>query len=71
MILSNGGKVLNFMGDGLLPMFPIEGAGEGAQVCKQALAAAVETREKVLSMPKLIEIDHLPPVRFGLALHVG
>ena len=71
VILSNGGEVLNFMGDGLLAMFPIERTGEGAQVCKQALAAAVETREKVLTMPKLIEMDHLPPVRFGLALHVG
>jgi adenylate cyclase len=71
VILSNGGEVLNFMGDGLLAMFPIERADETARVCNQALAAAIETRAKVLSMPKLTEMEHLPPISFGLALHVG
>jgi adenylate cyclase len=71
VILKNGGEVLNFMGDGLLAMFPIERADETAQVCDQALAAAIETRVRVLSMPKLTEMEHLPPVRFGLALHLG
>ena len=70
-ILSHGGEVLNFMGDGLLAMFPIDGAEETTSVCNQALAAAVEARAKVLSMPKLSEMEHLPAVRFGLALHVG
>jgi len=71
VILNNGGEVLNFMGDGLLAMFPIDHVDETAQVCDQALAAAIETRARVLSMPKLIEMEHLPPVRFGLALHLG
>jgi adenylate cyclase len=71
VILSNGGEVLNFMGDGLLAMFPIERQEESAQVCNQALAAAIETRGKVLTMPKLKEMEHLAGVRFGLALHVG
>lgn len=71
VILNNGGEVLNFMGDGLLAMFPIERSEETAQVCDKALAAAIETRARVLSMPKLTEMEHLPPVRFGLALHIG
>jgi adenylate cyclase len=71
VILSNGGEVLNFMGDGLLAMFPIERAEESVPVCSQALTAAIEARAKVLTMPKLTEMEHLPPVRFGLALHVG
>ena len=71
VILSNGGEVLNFMGDGLLAMFPIETPQETAQVCNQALAAAIETRAKVLNMPKLPAMEHLPAVRFGLALHLG
>lgn len=69
IILSNGGEVLNFMGDGLLAMFPIERPDESAEVCDQALAAAIETRTRILSMPKFAEIEN--PVRFGLALHVG
>lgn len=71
VILDNGGEVLNFMGDGLLAMFPIERAEETAEVCDRALTVAVEARARVLSMPKLPEMEHLPPVRFGVALHVG
>jgi adenylate cyclase len=70
-ILSNGGEVLNFMGDGLLAMFPIEMPEDIPTVCNQALAAAIEARTKVLSMPKLTAMEHLPGIRFGLALHLG
>jgi adenylate cyclase len=70
-ILSNGGEVLNFMGDGLLAMFPIEMPEDIPTVCDQALAAAIEARTKVLSMPKLTAMEHLPSIRFGLALHLG
>ena len=69
VILDNGGEVLNFMGDGLLAMFPIEHPEESTEVCNQALAAALETRTRVLSLPKLNGIEK--PVSFGLALHLG
>jgi adenylate cyclase len=52
-------------------MFPIDRAEQTASVCDQALAAAVEARTNVLSMPKLSEMEEFPAVRFGLALHVG
>jgi adenylate cyclase len=69
VILDNGGEVLNFMGDGLLAMFPIEHPEESTEVCNQALAAALETRTRVLSLPSLNGIEK--PVSFGLALHLG
>jgi adenylate cyclase len=70
-ILKHGGEVLKFMGDGLLAMFPIDSSDETTSVCKDALAAGMEARVHVLSMPKSIAMENLPPVRFGLALHVG
>jgi len=70
-ILSGGGEVLKFMGDGLLAMFPIDNTDETASVCNNALVAATEARAQISSMPKLMEMENLQPVRFGLALHVG
>ena len=69
VILDNGGEVLNFMGDGLLAMFPIEHPEESTEVCNQALAAALETRTRVLSLPNLNGTEK--SVSFGLALHLG
>ena len=71
VILSNGGEVLKFMGDGLLAMFPIDVADETESVCQMTLAVAKEARTKVRSLPKLAEMEDLPQVRFGLALHAG
>jgi adenylate cyclase len=66
-ILQHGGEVMKFMGDGLLAIFPIDGAGaEG--VCAGALAAAVEARSAVAAMDDAGNGDRL---RFGLALHLG
>jgi adenylate cyclase len=69
VILEAGGEVLKFMGDGLLAIFPIDGADPGP-VCERAYAAALSARERVSTM--------IPPnglasgdVRFGLALHIG
>ena len=62
-ILDHGGKVLKFMGDGLLAIFPIAGhRSEAREVCQEALAAACEARGNVAA---------LDSVRFGLALHLG
>jgi len=64
-----GGEVLNFMGDGLLAMFPIDN-GETSKVCRDALAAALEARAKVAQIEPT-GIDDLNEVRCGLALHLG
>lgn len=66
-ILEHGGEVMKFMGDGLLAIFPIDGAApEG--VCAGALAAALEARAAVAAMDGTENGDRL---RFGLALHLG
>ncbi len=66
-ILQHGGEVMKFMGDGLLAIFPIDGA-DADEVCAGALAAALEARTAVAAMDGAGNADH---VRFGLALHLG
>ena len=70
-ILSRGGEVLKFMGDGLLAMFPIDNDGETSMVCDDALAAAIESRTRVAEIEASTEIENIGEIRFGLALHVG
>jgi adenylate cyclase len=66
-----GGEVLKFMGDGLLAIFPIGEAGQGATPATAAVRAA---RSAITSMRQLNEgrrADRKPQLRFGVALHVG
>ena len=65
VILDHGAEVLKFMGDGLLAIFTI--AGDEADVCKRALAAARQAQANIA------ELSHsaMPGLRFGLALHIG
>jgi len=67
-IQNAGGEVLKYMGDGLLAIFPI--AGDGAAVCRAALAAARAFRAEVAKLNAGIA-DPAQRLRFGLALHVG
>jgi len=69
-ILNRGGEVLKFMGDGLLAMFPIDKDGEAQTVCADALAAALEARDKLAAID-LKGITNVKEIRFGLALHLG
>lgn len=70
-IMSHGGEVLKFMGDGLLAVFPIaEQDGNIQQVCSRVLEAARESRANVDGMHYPIG-DALERFRFGVALHVG
>ena len=69
-ILDAGGEVLKFMGDGLLAIFPIDGAEPGP-VCERAFAAALEARARVDAMAAQPGLPDGGRVRFGLALHVG
>ncbi|MGD9510009.1 MAG: adenylate/guanylate cyclase domain-containing protein [Geminicoccaceae bacterium] len=59
-----GGEVLKLIGDGLLAIFPLA-AGAPHRVCEAALGAART------ALDALAELDATPPVRCGLALHVG
>ena len=65
VILDHGAEVLKFMGDGLLAIFTI--AGDEADVCKRALAAARQAQTNVAALGR----SAMPGLRFGLALHIG
>jgi adenylate cyclase len=65
VILDRGAEVLKFMGDGLLAIFTI--AGDEAEVCKRALAAARQAQTNVAELSRTA----MPGLRFGLALHIG
>jgi adenylate cyclase len=65
VILDHGAEVLKFMGDGLLAIFTI--AGDEAEVCKRALAAARQAQTNIAELSRSV----MPGLRFGLALHIG
>jgi adenylate cyclase len=66
-----GGEILKFMGDGMLAMFPIASPAERAATAGRAVWAAAAAAEtiNVLNLGRAASGE--PPVRFGLALHVG
>jgi adenylate cyclase len=68
-IVDHGGEVLKFMGDGLLAIFPIAGKDDAGDVCRRALAGALDARAKIAALPRDSEDEQA--IRFGLALHVG
>lgn len=65
-VLEYGGEVLKFIGDGLLAIFPFDGARRTPEdMCAAALAAA---REAFQRRDELAAGD---AVKFGIALHAG
>ena len=68
-ILTHGGEVLKFMGDGLLAIFPLtEGVGDAREACYRALRAA---REAQVNVDAIDTARNAGGLRFGLALHLG
>ncbi len=65
VILDHGAEVLKFMGDGLLAIFTV--AGNEAEVCQRAVAAARRVRANIAELAD----SAAPGLRFGLALHIG
>jgi len=65
-----GGEVLKFIGDGVLAIFPVfEGATRNA--CDAALRATSAARAGMARLDKEREQQGLPPLPFGVALHLG
>lgn len=64
-----GGEVLKFIGDGVLAIFPI-GERSAAAACNAALRAAAASRAGMAHLSRRVA-QGLPPLPFGLALHVG
>jgi class 3 adenylate cyclase len=65
-----GGEVLKFIGDGVLAIFPI-GERPAAAACDAALAAVGAARAGMAHFDRTREAQGLPPLRFGMALHLG
>ena len=65
-----GGEVLKFMGDGVLAIFPVAG-GSPRNACDAALKAVAAARAGMAHLDEARERDGLPPLPFGVALHLG
>ena len=61
-IEKGGGEVLKFMGDGLLAIFPLTASDDASKIADRAIDAAAEA---------IAAVAALPPLRIGVALHVG
>ncbi|MCB9763491.1 MAG: adenylate/guanylate cyclase domain-containing protein [Alphaproteobacteria bacterium] len=69
-IQERGGEVLKFIGDGLLAIFRVHGLRSQAQACNAAMEAAMEALA-ALQRVNAAQDPALPPLRIGLALHLG
>ena len=65
-----GGEVLKFMGDGVLAIFPVQGAS-AKTACAAALNAVAAARSGMAHLDAARGREGLPPLPFGVALHVG
>jgi adenylate cyclase len=65
------GEVLKFMGDGLLAIFPSAGGSSDAEACESAFRAVEEARAEAAKLNEKRAVNGDPPLRFGLALHLG
>ena len=65
-----GGEVLKFMGDGVLAIFPVAG-GSPRNACDAALKAVAAARSGMAHLDEARRRDGLPPLPFGVALHLG
>jgi adenylate cyclase len=65
-----GGEVLKFIGDGVLAIFPIGERGPSV-ACDAALRAIAAARAGMAHLDAVRGEQGLPPLPFGLALHLG
>ena len=65
-----GGEVLKFIGDGVLAIFPVIGDRPG-EACDAALRAVSSARAGMAHLNVARREQGLPPLAFGVALHLG
>jgi adenylate cyclase len=65
-----GGEVLKFIGDGVLAIFPV-GDGPPAMACDAALRAVAAARAGMAHLDDERVKQGLPPLPFGMAVHLG
>jgi adenylate cyclase len=64
-----GGEVLKFIGDGVLAIFPVTGAP--VEACDAALRAVAAAGAGMAHLDAVRRSQGLPPLPFGVALHLG
>jgi len=69
-VLDAGGEVLNYIGDGVLAIFPIGDMSE-EEAAEAALGAAKEARRRLHDVNENLRFMGRDPLEFGVALHVG
>jgi len=74
-VIAAGGEVLNYIGDGVLAIFPMDGAAYGAadavDPAAAAIEAAVEARRRLADVNANLSAMGAAPLEFGIGLHVG
>jgi adenylate cyclase len=70
-IHNHGGEILKFIGDGLLAIFPIDGAGRADIAAQHALNAAREALDAVHLLADDPSMAGEPPLKIVVALHSG
>ena len=65
-----GGEVLKFIGDGVLAIFPVAGRS-ASSACDAALKTVAAARAGMAYLDEARARDGLPPLPFGVALHLG
>jgi len=71
-VLDHGGEVLKFIGDAVMAIFPFDETERPAvDMCRAAMSSAREAIAKAERVNAGRDERGLPPVRFGIALHLG
>jgi adenylate cyclase len=71
-ILKAGGEILDFIGDAVIAIFPIEGdATRRGDACSRALGAAHDAQRRIDGTNADRAKHGMPQLSYGLALHVG
>jgi adenylate cyclase len=68
----SGGEILSFLGDGFLAVYPCGRQKEPTKAaCMAALSAVSKATRRMKELNHEREISGLPPIGYGIGLHVG
>jgi len=73
-VIEHGGEILNFIGDGVLAIFPIEVGGDGADGTAEAVRRAMAAVDEALRLRVEVIDAGTPadaPLEFGIGLDIG
>lgn len=68
-VLEGGGEILDFIGDAVLGIFPVDGAAKDA--CARARAAAHDAQRRLDATNRERAEGGMPQLSYGLGLHLG